>query len=127
MHSVLGNIKHVRKGETIGYELLYTAPKDLVMGTIPAGYYEGIDKRLTNKGSVLVCNTLCPIVGRVSMNITSIDISAVENPALCDSVTIISADTTAQNSVAHTARLCETSPYEILIHIPESLRRVVVE
>ena len=127
MHSVLGSMKHVKAGESIGYELLYHAPKDMIVGTVPAGYYEGIDKRLTNKGVLLVRDIPCPIVGRVSMNITTIDLSAVQNPALNDPVTIISASPTAPNSVREIAQLCDTSPYEILVHIPEQLRRVVIE
>lgn len=126
MHSVLGSIKHVKKGENIGYELLYTAPKNMTIGTVPAGYYEGIDKRLTNKGMVLVRDIPCPIVGRVSMNITTIDISEVEHPRLNDPVTIISSNPHAPNSVTKIAGLCDTSPYEILVHIPEQLRRTVV-
>lgn len=127
MTSVLGSIKHVKKGEHIGYELLYTAPKDLVIGTIPVGYYEGIDKRLTNKGVVQLCETPCPIIGRVSMNITTIDISDVKNPTLCDTVTVVSANPKDPNSIEHIAKLCDTSPYEILVHIPDQLRRLVVD
>ncbi|MEN9613765.1 MAG: hypothetical protein RLZZ347_72 [Candidatus Parcubacteria bacterium] len=126
LHAVLGNIKHVKKGENIGYELLFTAPKDMLIGTIPAGYYEGVDKRLTNKGVVYIKDVPCPIVGRVSMNITTIDIGAVPNPKLNDLVTVIGTDRNAPNSAEHIAKLCETSPYEIFIHIPEQLRRVVV-
>jgi len=75
---------------------------------------------------VLVKNTACPIVGRVSMNITSFEVSHIPDIEVGERVIVISADDTSPNSVEKIARTCETIPYEILVHVPAHLRRVVV-
>ena len=84
METVLSGIKKIRKGDKVGYNVTFEAPSDMTIATIPAGYYEGIDRRLSNKGIVKVGNTWCPIIGRVSMNISSIDVSKVPAPQICD-------------------------------------------
>jgi len=125
-HSIITGIKKIKTGEYVGYDLLYKAKKDLTVATIPFGYFEGIDKRLTNKGFVRVGNTDCPIVGRVSMNITTIEVGSIKNLRLNSPVEIISPNSKDNNSIENIAKICGTSPYEILVHIPEHLKRVVI-
>lgn len=127
METSVSGVKPVMAGEAVGYELLFHASKDLILATIPAGYYEGIDKRLTNKGIIKIKNVDCPIVGRVSMNITTLDASNVLDLKLNDEALIISDDPSDQNSIENMAKLCGTSPYEILVHLPRQIRRTVVE
>ncbi|MFA6536754.1 MAG: alanine racemase [Candidatus Paceibacterota bacterium] len=124
--SIITGIKKVKTGEYIGYDLLYKAEKDLTVATIPFGYFEGVDKRLTNKGFVKVSSRDCPIVGRVSMNITTIDVSGIDDLKLNSSVNIVSSNPHDQNSIQNIAKICGASPYEILVHIPEHLKRVVI-
>jgi len=119
-------VRTVLAGEPIGYNATFTAPKDIRIATIPVGYNEGVDRRLSNKGIVLIRDIECPIVGRVSMNITSIDVSHIPDIGLDEHVVVISAEKHAPNSVENIARVCGTIPYEILVHIPAHLRRVVV-
>ena len=116
----------LKKGEAVGYNATFTAPRDMAIASIPVGYYEGVDRRLSNKGAVMIRNTPCPIVGRVSMNITSVDVSHLPDVKLDEPVVVISRRASDPNSVENIARACETIPYEILVHIPAHLRRVVV-
>lgn len=116
----------LQKGASVGYNATFAVPNEMRVATIPVGYYEGLDRRLSNKGNVLVRNTPCLIVGRVSMNITSFDVSKVPNVKVGDLVTVISNHHEDSNSVQNIARLCETIPYDILVHIPAHLRRVVI-
>ena len=97
------------------------------IATIPVGYAEGVDRRLSNKGELLVGDVACRIVGRVSMNITSLDVSDLANVRVGDEVTVISNNPSAPNSIETMARQCGTIPYELLVHIPAQLRRKVVE
>ena len=97
----------------------------MLIATIPAGYAEGVDRRLSNKGQVEVSGILCPIIGRVSMNITIIDVSDVPEVKPGDTVTIISDDTNSPISISNIANTCQTIPYEILVHIPAHLRIVI--
>jgi alanine racemase len=125
MQTMISGVKRISKGDTVGYNDTFIAPHDMLIATIPAGYAEGVDRRLSNTGQVEVNGKLCPIIGKVSMNITTIDVSAVPEIKLGDTVTIISDDNASPISVSNIATTCQTIPYEILIHIPAHLRRVI--
>ena len=125
MKTIISGVKNISKGDTVGYNDTFIAPQDMLIATIPAGYAEGIDRRLSNKGQVEINGKLCPIIGRVSMNITTIDVSDMPKIKLGDTVTIISNDNASPISVINLAKICQTIPYEILIHIPAHLRRVL--
>jgi alanine racemase len=126
MHSEITSIRTLEKGEMVGYGQTFTVAEKMTVATIPAGYFEGIDRRLSNIGFVQVHGELCPIVGRTSMNITSVDVTALTDVKLGDDVVIISPHTEDKNSVVNMARLATTIPYEILVHIPQHLKRTVV-
>lgn len=72
-------MKHLQKGDAIGYDGTYIAEKPIKIGVLPLGYNDGLDRRLSNGGVVSISNKVCPIVGRVSMNLTTIDISDIED------------------------------------------------
>ncbi len=126
MTSVISSVKKVPRGGSIGYNGTFVAPKEMTIATIPAGYHEGIDRRLSNEGVVKVAQFACRIVGRVSMNITTIDVShlPVHLLKIGTPVTLISADPRDGNSVMQMADRSNASPYELLVHIPQQLRRV---
>lgn len=126
MRTKITSVREIEKGESVGYNLTFKAQKKMKIATIPLGYYEGMDRRLGNKGFVHIEGIPCKIRGRVSMNMTSIDVSGIPEETMKKPVVAISADPKAKNSVASMARLCKTNYHEILIHIPAHLRRVVV-
>ena len=95
----------------------------MTIATIPLGYYEGVDRRLSNKGHVQVRGVSCPIIGRVSMNITTIDISRIKKPKEGERVIVIAPDHQAKNSIEHFARTCGTITYELCVHLSESIFR----
>ncbi len=121
MRSIVSSVRTVPKGESVGYNATYTAERDRIIATVPAGYFEGLDRRLSNKGFLSVRGVQCPIVGRVSMNMTSIDVSEVPSVAVGDVVEVVSSD-----SILSMAQTANTTPYELLAHIPQHLRRVLV-
>jgi len=97
------------------------------VATVPAGYFEGVDRRLSNCGHFKIGSCDCPIIGRVSMNMTSIDVTNIPKIKLGDSVTIISNEKNDVNSVENTAKTIGAIPYEVLVHIPQHLRRIEVK
>lgn len=125
MKTSVSSLHTIYPGQKIGYHGTFCAEKKMKIASIPAGYAEGIDLRLSNKGYVLIQNTPCPILGRVSMNITTVDVSALKTVTLGEPVLIFSAENEAKNSIQKTAEICETIPYEILVHIPVGLRRTI--
>ncbi len=125
--STLAQIKMLKKGDIVGYNRTYRCASDMTVGLVPAGYYDGVDRRLSNVGVISVEGVECPILGRVSMNMTVIGLDGVRNPRLGQKATIYSNDPSAGNSLASAAARCNTIPYDLLVHLAESIRREVVE
>jgi len=126
LRTIISGVKIVQKGEYIGYGLTFKAPAKMRVAAIPAGYFEGVDRRLGNKGSYKIKNSFCPLVGRISMNISLADISRLGKIKPGDPVTLISPEPKDKNSAKNIAKICDTIPYEILVHIPQHLRRTIV-
>ncbi|MEK7479386.1 MAG: alanine racemase [Patescibacteria group bacterium] len=126
MRTKITSTRPIQKGEAVGYNLTFKATKNMKIATIPTGYYEGLDRRLSNKGFVSIEERACKILGRVSMNMASIDISEIPDEDLAKPVVVIHSNPKAKNSVLSMARLANTNCHEILIHIPSHLRRIVV-
>ena len=130
LRSIIGELRTISAGESVGYNATYTAFRETKVATIPAGYFEGIDRRLSNKGQVSVRGVLCPIIGRVSMNMTAIDVTEVPQVSIGDTVTLISRDLSLANSVPQIAKAIgneeyRESEYVVLVHIPQHLKRVL--
>ena len=125
VETILSGVKTLKAGDTVGYNATFHAQEPMTIATIPMGYFEGIDRRLSNKGTVLVNGIPCPIIGRVSMNITTIDVSKVPNVTRGDRAVVISQNPEDPNSVEKIATVAGTIPWEILVHIPQHLRRII--
>jgi alanine racemase len=124
--STLAQIKTVSNGDRIGYNGTFIVKESMKIGLLPLGYYEGVDRRLSNKGSVLINGTVCPILGRVSMNMTTVDLSDVKNPKVGDEVIIYSDNQSDVNSLINSAKTAGSIPYELVVHLAESVRREVI-
>lgn len=124
--STLVGVRALAAGESVGYGRTFTAEREMRLGVIPFGYYEGLPRALSNKGVLRVNGVPCPIVGRVCMNYTMIDVSNVVDPKIGDPVQVVSSDPSACNSMAALAKAADTIPYELLVRLAESVRRVVV-
>jgi len=125
MRSCITSIREIQEGDAVGYSTSFRATRPSRIATVPAGYYEGIDRGLSNIGSVHVGETFCPIAGRVSMNMLSLDVTDTDAKR-GDIVTLISNEPRDPNSILSMARLSGTTPYVILAHIPTHLYRTVV-
>jgi alanine racemase len=127
MKTIITGIKHIKEGEVVGYGKTFTADKDMTIATIPVGYYEGLDRRLSNRGIILAGSERrpCKILGRVSMNITTIDITGMQ-VEINTPVVVISKNTKDPNSIIEIAQTIDTISYEVAVKIPAHLKRVVV-
>ncbi len=128
MKTIITGIKKIKAGDKVGYSGTFVAHKDMTVATIPVGYFEGVDRRLSNKGVIKIHKNgkdyFAPICGRVSMNITTFDVSGIDGLSVGDSVIVFSANKKDANSIEAVARACDTISYEILVHIPAHLKRV---
>ncbi len=126
MVSKITSIKTIPAGEKVGYNTTYTTSTLTKIATVPVGYNEGLDVRLSNKAFVKVKGLECPIVGRVSMNMCSVDVTAALDVKLEDEVQIISPNSQDKNSIESIIKICGTSRYEVAIHFPQHLKRIIV-
>lgn len=118
--------KKLRKGDQVSYNGTFTAPEDMTVGIIPVGYYEWIPRSLgEGKFGYTWKDEYFPILGRVCMNMTVVDLgkSPIE---VGEKVLIISDDPSAPNSVYIMAHTAGTIPYECLTGLAESVRRRVL-
>jgi alanine racemase len=123
MISILTNIKVVSNGDLVGYNSTFKANQRMVLGIVPVGYYEGVDLRLSNNGYFYYQQIPCKIIGRVSMNITTFDITKVNKPKIGEKIEIISKNANKKNSIMNICKQINTIPYEILVKIPINLKR----
>ena len=101
-------IRELRAGETVGYGNTFTAPRDMRLATISAGYADGIHRALSGKATLWAGDVACPLVGRVSMDLLTIDVTHVEGaPEMLDLLG-------AQQSIDDLADVIDTIGYEIL-------------
>lgn len=125
METILTGVKKIKKGETVGYNNTFTASRDILIATVPLGYYEGLDRRLSNKGWMKVKGVEVPIIGRVSMNITTLDVSSIKDVKIGDKVQVISPMKSDKNSLKSIAQTCQTITYEMVVRIPGEIKRTI--
>jgi alanine racemase len=121
--SQLVAVRTVVAGASVGYGGSFHAPHDLRVGVVPAGYSDGIPRALSNRGAFIVDGTLCPITGRVAMNMTEIDLSRAARARVGSAVTLIGRDGDAMVSADDWAAWADTINYEIVGRLPSELRR----
>jgi len=126
LKSTIIQIKNLKKGERVGYDFVFKAPRNMKTAVLPIGYNDGVNRRLSNKGFVKLNGTYCQIIGRVSMNITEIDITNVKNPRVGQKVTIFSNNPKDKNSIFNASKICDAIPYELMVHIYPSTRKILV-
>jgi alanine racemase len=93
-------IKNIPKNSFIGYGCSYLAKKNMKIAVLPVGYYEGYDRKLSNCGEVFIKNKRCPIIGRVCMNLTIIDVSKIKKVKIDDEVELLGKNITAEELAA---------------------------
>ncbi|MBP9766094.1 MAG: alanine racemase [Candidatus Pacebacteria bacterium] len=126
VESLISSIRNLKKNESVGYSQTFIVKKDSILATVPMGYFEGVDRRLSNIGYFKIKDMFCDIAGMVSMNISSVDVSDIKDLKLEDRVIIISEKKKDLNSIENIANMANTIPYDILVHINPNLKRRVV-
>jgi alanine racemase len=106
-------IKDVQPGDTIGYGRTYVVPRPSRIATIPVGYDDGYSRLLSNRGQVLVNGQRAAVVGRVSMNMITIDVSHIPNAQEDAEAVLLGAQGEERISVEEIAEWCGTISYEI--------------
>jgi alanine racemase len=119
-------IRQVKRGGSVGYGDTYSAPRDSLIATLPIGYADGLARSLSNRGVVLVRGNKAPIAGRISMDLTTVDVTSVPGVAVNDEVVLIGEQGENSIRVEEVARLAGTIPYELLCCIGRRVPPVYV-
>ena len=127
LKSRIVSLRDVPAGAPLGYNARYVAPGPQCIAAVAAGYADGVNRALSNRGSGLVRGRRAPIVGAVSMDLTLLDVTAVPGAEVGDEVTYIGRDGGQEITAAEVAALAGTVPYEILCHISKRVPRVYTE
>ncbi|MDE2745253.1 MAG: alanine racemase [Chloroflexota bacterium] len=107
-------IRQVANGESVSYGGLWTAERDSRIGVTGVGYADGLARRMSPGGEMLVRGRRAPIRGAICMDTTMIDLTEIPNATVGDVVTILGADRSQSISAWDIARRLDTIPYEIL-------------
>ena len=123
LRSRVAAVKGVRVGESIGYGGRFVARRPTTMAVVPAGYADGLDTRLEGRGCVLVRGRRVPIVGSVSMDLITLDVTGMPvEPG--DEVVITGRQGDDEITVGEMARWVGTIPYELLCRVGPRVARV---
>ena len=109
LEGLILQIRQVPAGESIGYGATFTAPAPMEVAIVGLGYGDGLPRLLSNRGEGSLGGARCPIVGRVSMDLTAVDVTG-RNARIEDWVEFIGAAV----SVDEVAQWADTIPYEVL-------------
>lgn len=124
--STITKVIDLQKGDKVSYNYTFTAPKAMRIGVLPLGYYEGVNRTLSNKGVVKVGDQFAPITGRVCMNHTMISLDGV--PArVGDEVTIYSSNPQDCNAIDNIASEHQLFNYNLLTALSHDVRRILVD
>ncbi len=124
--STLVSVRNVAAGTPLGYGCTYTTQRPSRIGVVPIGYAEGVPRAASGRGAVLIEGREAPIVGRVCMNATLVDVTAVPAARVGSLVTLIGSDGQASISADHWASWCDTINYEIVTRLPADVPRSYV-
>ncbi len=119
-------VKSLPAGALVGYGGMFRAPHPMRVAILAAGYADGIPHRLSNRGSVIAKGRVVPILGAVSMDLTTIDVTDVPELAVGDAATLLGVEGDARIDAQQIARVAGTISYSVLCGIHARVRRVYI-
>lgn len=117
-------VKDVPAGATAGYGAIHVATVPERWATLAIGYGDGVPVALGNRGFALLRGVRVPVIGRISMDMTVVDISGVPEVVPGDVATLIGSDGSEEIRLGEVAEMADTIDYEILTRLSSRLPRV---
>ncbi len=122
----VAQVKTLPQGRSIGYGLTYVTHTEMKVAVIPQGYGDGLDRRMSSNGEVLIAGTRCKILGRMMMNMFVVDISHLKNIKGGEEVVILGRQGKDEITAEEIAKNIGTINYEVTTHVNSLLTRVVI-
>ena len=126
-HAQIVHVKEINKGESVSYGGTYVANENKLVATVCVGYGDGYNRLLSNCGTMLVRGKRAPILGRVCMDQTMIDVTNIPGVKVGDCVTLIGNDGNECIDADMIANLTNTICYEVLLSITNRVPKVYIE
>lgn len=117
------DIRDIGAGQGVGYNLAYVTSAPSRIATLAIGYGDGLSRRLSSRGRVLIRGEFAPVVGKVSMDVTTIDVTNVPGAQIGDEVVLIGEQGKHRLTACEIAQTTETIPYEVLCNISKRVPR----
>jgi alanine racemase len=117
-------IKDLPEGALVGYGGMFRTPRPMRVGVLAAGYADGIPHRLGNRGRVIAAGHLVSIIGAVSMDLTTIDLTLSPSMRVGDAVTLLGTEGDVSIDAQQIGRLAGTISYSVLCGISARVKRV---
>jgi alanine racemase len=126
--SVIDQVKTVPAGTRVGYGGTFVAPRAMTLAIVPAGYADGVPRHLSGKGVVLIAGARCPIAGRISMDLSAVDVTDLPVPPLRgEEVVFFGTSRGVRLGVEEVAETAGTVSWELLCGVGPRVPRVIVE
>lgn len=131
LKSRIVSLRTIQPGASAGYNATFRATRPTRLALLPIGYADGLSRQLSSRGHVLLRGHRAPIAGRISMDQTILDVTAIPEAAIGDEAVLIGEQHSPQGVQRITAEdlaaLCHTIPWEILTSIAARIPRVAVD
>ncbi len=125
--STLISVKRVPSGTPVSYGRTFCTKRESLIATMAAGYADGFSTALSNCGRVIVRGKIAPVVGRVCMDLTMLDVTEVDGVSAGDEVILVGKKEGYELWADTMAELAGTIPYEILTSVGKRVKRVYYE
>ncbi len=127
LYSRITLLKWVPEGETVGYGCTFEASRKTLVATIPIGYDDGYLRGLSNRSHVIVRGVFATVIGRISMDLTLVDVTNVPDVKLDDEVVLLGESAGQSVTAEYLAKTAGTLSYEVTCGIGSRVPRVFVE
>lgn len=123
LESELVQIRRLPKGSKIGYRSSENTKHDLIVGTIPLGYYHGLDRKMVKNSYVLIREKRAPFIGAISMNSSTVDITEIVDASIGDAATIIGRQGDHIIDINELAESADTIAAELMIRFGNTIAK----
>ncbi len=120
------SLKEVDPGEFVGYGTSYMANKKMKVAIVPVGYANGFSRSLSNTGRVLIRGKRVPVIGTVTMNTFSVNVTDIQHVKKGDEVVIVGKQKRLSISISSFCEMSDLLNYQLLARLPENIPRIVV-
>jgi alanine racemase len=123
----IARLKEVPAGHAVGYGTSFRTSRPSRIATLPVGYADGYDRRFSNAGEVLVRGSRAPVVGRVSMDLVTIDVTDIPEARYGDEVVLLGRQGEDEIRVEELAMKLDTISYEVFCSVSARVPRVYLD